>query len=177
MMGSRTATPLAQQELPALVTLLAMENLPNQDITDAGRRFWRVDAPDGLLGYGGLEIYGRDGLLRSVVVPSERRGKGNGLAVVDAIFQEAVALGLERLWLLTIGAAGFFERIGFTRAERGEAPPDIRASAQFAGLCPGSAVCLRRDLVSPRMEPAVDAAVDAAMDAAAAIPSGTVPVR
>ncbi|CCC98709.1 amino-acid N-acetyltransferase [Azospirillum brasilense] len=148
MMGSRTATPLAKRDLPALAALLAMEGLPNQDIAEAGRRFWRVDAPDGLLGYGGLEIYGPDGLLRSVVLPPERRRKGEGCTVVDAISKEAVALGLERLWLLTIGAAGFFERIGFTRAERGDAPPAIRASAQFAGLCPGSAVCLRRDLAS-----------------------------
>ncbi|MFL7899686.1 arsenic resistance N-acetyltransferase ArsN2 [Azospirillum argentinense] len=148
MTGPRTATPLAEQDLPALAALLALEGLPNQDITAAGRFFWRVDALDGFLGYGGLEVYGRDGLLRSVVVPPERRRKGDGCAVVDAISREAVALGLERLWLLTIGAAGFFERIGFARAERAAAPPDIRASAQFAGLCPGSAVCLRRDLVS-----------------------------
>ncbi|KAA0688610.1 GNAT family N-acetyltransferase [Azospirillum brasilense] len=140
------ATRLAKQDLPVLAALLATEGLPNQDITAAGRLFWRVDAPDGLLGYGGLEVYGRDGLLRSVVVPPERRRKGDGCAVVEAISREAVSLGLERLWLLTIGAADFFERIGFTRAERAAAPPAIRASAQFAGLCPGSAVCLRRDI-------------------------------
>ncbi|WP_353857588.1 arsenic resistance N-acetyltransferase ArsN2 [Azospirillum formosense] len=144
-----TATPLAEAELPALAALLAAEGLPTRDIAVAGRRFWRVDAPDGLLGYGGLEVYGRDGLLRSVVVPPERRRKGDGHAVVEALTREALALGLERLWLLTIDAAGFFERIGFRRAERGDAPPDIRASAQFAGLCSGSAVCLRRDLTSP----------------------------
>ncbi|AWJ84846.1 hypothetical protein TSH58p_15730 [Azospirillum sp. TSH58] len=170
MTGPRTVTPLAKPELPALAALLAMEGLPNQDIADAGRRFWRVDDPDGLLGYGGLEVYGRDGLLRSVVVLPERRRRGNGHAVVDAISREAMALGLDRLWLLTIGAAGFFERIGFRRAERSEAPPDVRASAQFASLCPGSAVCLRRDLASPVAE-------TAARDAATAIPSEIAPVR
>ncbi|QCO14328.1 GNAT family N-acetyltransferase [Azospirillum brasilense] len=168
MTGPRTATPLTKRELPALAALLAIEGLPNQDIADAGRRFWRVDDPDGLLGYGGLEVYGRDGLLRSVVVPPERRGKGDGHAVVDALSREALALGLERLWLLTIGAAGFFERIGFTRAERGDAPPDIRASAQFAGLCPGSAVCLRHDLGLP---------AEGTASAVTAIPPETAPVR
>ncbi|CAO3373926.1 arsenic resistance N-acetyltransferase ArsN2 [Azospirillum argentinense] len=148
MAGSGAATPLTEQELPALAALLATEGLPTSDIAAAGRCFWRVDAPDGLLGYGGLEVYGRDGLLRSVVVPPERRRKGDGGAVVEAIAREAVALGLERLWLLTIGAAEFFERIGFTRVERGDAPPAIRASAQFAGLCPGSAICLRHDLTA-----------------------------
>lgn len=148
MTGPGTATPLMEQELPVLAALLTAEGLPAQDIAAAGRRFWRVDGPAGRFGYGGLEIYGRDGLLRSVVVPPERRRKGDGLAVVNAISREAMALGVERLWLLTIGAAGFFEHIGFTRAERSEAPSDIRASTQFAGLCPGSAVCLRRDLAS-----------------------------
>ncbi|KAA0683679.1 GNAT family N-acetyltransferase [Roseomonas genomospecies 6] len=141
------ATRLTEEELPALAALLASEGLPNEDITAPGRRFWRLDGPGGLVGYGGLEVYGRDGLLRSVVIPPERRHKGDGRAAVEAVCREAMALGLDRLWLLTTGAAGFFERIGFERAERSEAPPDIRASAQFTDLCPGSAVCLRRDLV------------------------------
>ena len=149
MTGPVTATSLTEDELPALVTLLASEGLPNEDVATAGRRFWRLDDPDGHVGYGGLELYERDGLLRSVVVLPERRRRGDGRRVAEAICREAVALGLDRLWLLTTGAAGFFERIGFTRAERGDAPPAIRASAQFAGLCPGSAACLRRDLTSP----------------------------
>ena len=145
MTGPTTATPLTEKELPALAALLASEGLPNQDVTAAGRRFWRLSDPRGHVGYGGLEVYGRDGLLRSVVVLPERRRKGMGRAVVEAIVREAEALGLDRLWLLTTGAAGFFERIGFERVERREAPPDIRNSAQFTGLCPASAVCLRRD--------------------------------
>ena len=148
MTGPVTAKPLTAEELPALAPLLAAEGLPSQDITEAGRRFWRLDGPDGLLGYGGLEVYECDGLLRSVVVLLERRRKGNGRAVVEAIGREAVALGVNRLWLLTTSAASFFERIGFERVERSEAPPDIRASEQFAGLCPGSAVCLRCNLAT-----------------------------
>lgn len=142
-------TPLADGERPSLVALLAAEGLPTDDLTAPGRRFWRVADEDGLLGYGGLEAGGADGLLRSVVVPPDRRGLGAGRAVVAAISEEARRLGVERLWLLTTGAAGFFEKLGFRRADRASAPPDIAASAQFAGLCPGSAVCMRRDLHPP----------------------------
>ncbi|MBK4720220.1 GNAT family N-acetyltransferase [Azospirillum sp. YIM DDC1] len=149
MTGPLAATPLTMDGLPALAALLASAGLPNEDIATAGRCFWRLDGPDGLVGYGGLEVYERDGLLRSVVVLPERRRKGNGRMVAEAICHEAVMLGLNRLWLLTTDAAGLFERIGFEWAERSEAPPGIRASAQFAGLCPASAVCLRRDLVQP----------------------------
>ncbi len=142
-----SATPLTAEDLPSLADLLAANGLPTSDLTAAGRRFWRVADGDGLLGYGGLEAYGADGLLRSVVVPVERRGGGAGRAIVATVSEEARRLGVERLWLLTIGAAGFFERLGFRRADRKSAPADIASSAQFAGLCPGSAVCLRRDLV------------------------------
>ncbi|WP_448206007.1 arsenic resistance N-acetyltransferase ArsN2 [Azospirillum sp. sgz302134] len=147
-----TITPLADGERPSLDRLLAAEGLPTDDLTAPGRRFWRVADERGLLGYGGLEPYGADGLLRSVVVPPDRRGGGAGRAVVEAMGEEARRLGVERLWLLTTGAAGFFERLGFRRTERASAPPDIASGAQFAGLCPSSATCMRRDL-RPPVEP------------------------
>ncbi|MCW2244278.1 arsenic resistance N-acetyltransferase ArsN2 [Azospirillum canadense] len=149
LLPAPTVTPLIAEDLPSLAELLAANGLPTGDLTAAGRRFWRVADRDGLLGYGGLEAYGADGLLRSVVVPAERRGGGAGRAVAAAVSEEARRLGVARLWLLTIGAAGFFEGLGFRRTDRKSAPADIASSAQFAGLCPGSAVCLRRDLVPP----------------------------
>ncbi|CAO3435649.1 Arsenate reductase (EC 1.20.4.1) glutaredoxin-coupled, glutaredoxin-like family [Azospirillum doebereinerae] len=151
MTGS--VTPLADAERPALASLLAANGLPTDDLGEPGRRFWRVADAQGTLGYGGLELHGADALLRSVVVPAERRGAGGGRAVVAALRAQAVTLGVERLWLLTTGAAGFFERLGFQRVERASAPPAIQSSAQFAGLCPGSAVCLRADLARPAEGP------------------------
>ncbi|MBK4722031.1 arsenate reductase (glutaredoxin) [Azospirillum sp. YIM DDC1] len=141
--------PLADAERPVLARLLAANGLPTDDLDEPGRRFWRVADDRGTLGYGGLEIHGADALLRSVVVPAERRGAGGGRAVVAAVRAQALTLGVGRLWLLTTGAAGFFERFGFQRVERASAPPAIQSSAQFAGLCPGSAVCLRADLAQP----------------------------
>ncbi|MDQ2104585.1 arsenic resistance N-acetyltransferase ArsN2 [Azospirillum isscasi] len=150
---TRTVTPLTDGDLPPLAGLLAANGLPTGDLTMPGRRFWRVEDEDGLLGYGGLEVHGPDGLLRSVVVPPDRRGSGAGRAVTAAVSEEARGLGVERLWLLTTTAADVFERLGFQRTDRASAPPGIAASAQFAGLCPGSAVCMRRDLIASK-EPA-----------------------
>ncbi|TWA61636.1 arsenate reductase (glutaredoxin) [Azospirillum brasilense] len=147
MTGS--VTPLADAERPALARLLAANSLPTDDLDEPGRRFWCVADDHGTLGYGGLEVHGADGLLRSVVVPVERRGAGAGRAVVAAVCAQAVTLGVERLWLLTTGADGFFEHLGFQRVERASAPPVIQSSAQFAGLCPDSAVCLHADLARP----------------------------
>ena len=151
---TRTITPLTAADVPALAELLAANGLPTDDLTAPGRRFWRVVDAEGLLGYGGLESYGADGLLRSVVVPVQRRGSGAGRAIVAAVCEEARRLGVERLWLLTMEAAGFFERLGFRRTARASAPTDIAASAQFAGLCPGSALCLCRDLLATKEPPA-----------------------
>ncbi|MBK4717656.1 GNAT family N-acetyltransferase [Azospirillum sp. YIM DDC1] len=144
-----TVTALTDGDRPSLAGLLTADGLPSDDLTAPGLRFWRVADDHGLLGYGGLEAHGLDGLLRSVVVPPDRRGHGAGQAVVAAVSEEARGLGVERLWLLTTTAADFFERLGFRRTDRGSAPPDIASSAQFAGLCPSSAICMRRDLALP----------------------------
>ncbi len=150
---TRTVTRLTDGDLPPLAELLATNGLPTDDLAMPGRRFWRVEDEGGLLGYGGLEAYGPDGLLRSVVVPPVRRGSGAGRAVVAAVSDEARGLGVERLWLLTTTAADVFGHLGFQRTDRASAPPDIAASAQFASLCPSSAVCMRRNLI-PSTEPA-----------------------
>jgi amino-acid N-acetyltransferase len=44
--------------------------------------------------------------------------------------------------LLTTTAAPFFTRFGFTSAARDAAPAALRATAEFASLCPASAVCM-----------------------------------
>ena len=47
---------------------------------------------------------------------------------------------------LTTTAADYFARLGFVRIDRDAAPPAIRATAQFASLCPASAHVMRREL-------------------------------
>lgn len=130
-----------------LADALRQAGLPVEDLGRTGQRFWRFAANDGgVLGYAGLEGDGSDALLRSVMVDSTARGRGHGLALVDAMAAEAARRGIERLWLLTLDAAGFFERAGFTRVPRDTAPPAIAATAEFAALCPVSAVCMARPL-------------------------------
>jgi N-acetylglutamate synthase-like GNAT family acetyltransferase len=147
-MPRTTATPLADSDLPSLAGLLAAEDLPTDDLAAPGRRFWRVTDRGVVIGYGGLEADGRDGLLRSVVVPVRQRRRGAGRAVVEAVGDEARRLGVGRLWLLTTGAAGFFEHLGFRRMDRASAPPVVTRSAQFTRLCPASAVLMCRGVAS-----------------------------
>ena len=85
-------------------------------------------------------------LLRSVVITPTARGTGAGGHLVRAIEAEARADGAASLWLLTQSAAPFFTKAGFAPAERASAPPVIRDSAQFQGLCPASAALMRKPL-------------------------------
>ena len=56
----------------------------------------------------------------------------------------AASASLPRVYLLTIGAAAYFERHGFARVDRSAAPAAIRACPEFTSLCPQSAVLMAR---------------------------------
>jgi N-acetylglutamate synthase-like GNAT family acetyltransferase len=129
----------------ALRAALAEAGLPVDDLAE-GARLYAVEADGACLGHGGLEGSGPDQLLRSVLVPEGRRGRGDGAAVVAALAARARADGAMRLWLLTTTAAPVFVRLGWTVRDRAEAPPAIAASRQFAALCPASASLMCRDL-------------------------------
>lgn len=92
---------------------------------------------------GGLESYGDDVLVRSVAVRPESRGRGLGARVVDALLAIAKERGAQAGYLLTMSAAGFFQRRGFEVVERDDVPPAVASSREFAELCPDSATAMR----------------------------------
>jgi N-acetylglutamate synthase-like GNAT family acetyltransferase len=99
-----------------------------------------------VVGAGAVQPLGGDGLLRSVIVTGALRGQGLGARIVEALEANAIAQGLAALYLLTADAPGFFESLGYRRIARADAPAAVRASAQFASICPASAVCMARAL-------------------------------
>ncbi|MDK9694965.1 MAG: arsenic resistance N-acetyltransferase ArsN2 [Siculibacillus sp.] len=141
------------REIPAsdtlLRTALLAEKLPTDDLGRRNQRFFAWEDDDGrVVAHGGLEGRGADRLLRSLVVSPGERGKGLAVRLVAALEHVARSGGAERLWLLTETAGPVFDRLGWRRAERDTAPDEIAGSAQFAALCPASAVCMVRDLTS-----------------------------
>jgi amino-acid N-acetyltransferase len=95
-----------------------------------------------IVGAAGVERHDEAGLLRSVAVAAAARGGGLGAGLVRECIARARERSLTSLWLLTTTAPGFFERIGFTRSDRGEAPAAVRDSEEFLHVCPASAVCM-----------------------------------
>lgn len=135
----------AGSDWPAIETLLRESGLPVTGARDHLDDFLVVGL-DQILGCVGLERFGSTGLLRSLAVSAGQRGNGLGRALVDACLSHARASSITTLVLLTETAESFFSRLGFRRVDRSEVPDAVRASAEFRGACPASAVAMVRTL-------------------------------
>ncbi|MCB9758357.1 MAG: GNAT family N-acetyltransferase [Alphaproteobacteria bacterium] len=130
---------LRPEDLPAATALLRAAGLPVEGVVP-GPDFVAVFDDEGLVGLAGVERCAEAAwLLRSVVVAPRARGRGLGRALVADRITWAEG---RALWLLTTTAADWFEGLGFRRTARAEAPPQVRATDEFARLCPDSAVCM-----------------------------------
>lgn len=137
------ATDLAESR-----SLLGASGLPADDLTTTHLDDFLVAKRAGkTVGLIGLERFATVGLLRSLVIESSCRGMGLGRQLVDALEIRAAEHNIAELWLLTIDADPFFAALGYHAARRGEAPDDIAGTAEFASLCPGDAVLMRKPLV------------------------------
>jgi N-acetylglutamate synthase-like GNAT family acetyltransferase len=64
----------------------------------------------------------------------------------ESLMARAAGLGVEEIYLLTMNAAGFFERLGFNRVDRSGVPVEIQRTREFSEFCPASAVVMYRDI-------------------------------
>jgi len=141
--------PATSQDLPAVRALLEDAGLPYQDLAPAHLRDFLVAAGGrSVLGIVGLERYGDNALLRSLVVRPESRFTGLGTQLADAVEEHASRAGVVTLYLLTTTASEFFERRGYEVIERSAAPPAVQKTTEFSSLCPSQAICMRRRLIS-----------------------------
>lgn len=133
-------------DLSYVEALLEKENLPSQDVRSKPECFYVGYAGGDPVGVGGVERYGRDGLLRSLVVERSARGNGFGAAICEGLEATARAGEVEALYLLTTTAPEFFATRGYTEIERSDAPQPIRRTTEFDELCPATAICMRKSL-------------------------------
>jgi amino-acid N-acetyltransferase len=136
-------------DLIAVCTLLEHSALPTADLKTAPNlRFWILVDSKIVVGAIALERYGASGLLRSLVVSSDRQRRGLGQELVRGLEREAAADGINMLVLLTQTAEPFFRRLGYVAIDRQSAPDEMKACAEFRSLCPASAVCMSKVLIS-----------------------------
>jgi amino-acid N-acetyltransferase len=134
----------APGDLAAIRALLAELSLPAADVGAANQRFVVARHRGELVGCAGLEFYGSDALLRSLAVRPAMQGCGLGDALYQAVMSNAAAAHVQNVFLLTTTADRFFADRGFGRMSRDAVPGRVRASAEFASLCPATAVCMAR---------------------------------
>jgi amino-acid N-acetyltransferase len=101
---------------------------------------------DAVVGCVGAEVYGSDTLLRSLAVRADRRARGAGDVLVARLMEALRVRGVQRVALLTTTAEAFFARRGFVSVARADVPEAVRASEEFRGACPASAVAMVFDL-------------------------------
>jgi amino-acid N-acetyltransferase len=130
-------------DLPEIRALLRACDLRDEDVWEAGQVFLIRRSGSELAGCIGLEVHGQDALLRSFAVAPACRGRGLGAALHDRAVEEARALGVRRLFILTSTARDRAARSGFEDFPREDLPASIRDGAQVGSLCPATAACMQ----------------------------------
>lgn len=139
--------PAVSADFGEVARLLECCDLPVEGIADQfGANYVVAPAVAGLSGVAGVEKHGGYGLLRSVAVAPEERGKGLALRLVSNRLEWAAAEGLTAVYLLTTTAEAYFTGLGFERVAREDVPAEIRAAREFASTCPASSIVMRRAL-------------------------------
>jgi len=137
----------ARPALQLAIELLQEARLPTEDLTAAHiEHFYFIGPAARPTGLVGLEIYGDVALLRSLVVTPARRGSGEGRQLLEHAECQARARGVGAIYLLTTTAETFFLKHGYARTRREAAPAAIRATREFAGICPASSAFLVKTL-------------------------------
>jgi amino-acid N-acetyltransferase len=130
-----------------VIGLLEGASLPSSDLSDDDmEHFFYAGPATAPVGIVGLQFYGSDALLRSLVVSSAHREQGLGQQLVEHAERHARMHGVATVYLLTTTAERFFRSRGYSPTPRDRAPPTIRSTPEFAGLCPASSAFLSKRL-------------------------------
>jgi N-acetylglutamate synthase-like GNAT family acetyltransferase len=135
--------PARSEDLASAEGLLREAGLPLDGFRDQLAHTLVASEDDRIVGCVALELYGEFGLLRSLAVSPERRGRLLGERLTAEAVDLAKARGIRDLYLLTETAVGFFPRFGFSAEDRALAPNALKESVEFKSACPASAVMMR----------------------------------
>jgi amino-acid N-acetyltransferase len=126
-------------------TLLLGYKLPLDSLENT--RLWILQLGNGeVAGIEGLEVYGNQGLLRSVAVVAGMRNHGYGEVLTKHVISEAKKESIQDLFLLTTTAPAFFKKLGFKEESREKVAGRIVNSAEFKSACPKTAMLMRLTL-------------------------------
>ena len=136
--------PALLSNMESVKEVLAECNLPTDGLKDHFDYGYCVAVYEKkIVGAAGIEIYSPYGLLRSVSVSQAWQNNSIGESLVKDRLTWAKSKGLVGIYLLTIDAAKFFEKLGFYNVSRDSVPSEIRNSREFCSVCPESATVMK----------------------------------
>jgi amino-acid N-acetyltransferase len=138
--------PASPDDVNPVLDLLGRTRLPTEGVREVVGTLCVARRDGQVVGCAALEVYGASALVRSVAVEPSCHGQGLGRRLVAAVEGLASRHGVGELFLLTETAATFFAALGYSYVDRGGVPADVRASAEFAWVCPASASVMRKAL-------------------------------
>lgn len=138
--------PALCKDFPIIQRMLLNYELPVVGVEERLSDFFVAVDEGELIAVMGLEVYEDLGLLRSLAVAREYRGRGVAKRLCKRVSQHAARRGIKKVYLLTLTAERFFLRQGFARLSRERAPDAIRSSEEFQNLCSASAVLMCKAL-------------------------------
>jgi SAM-dependent methyltransferase/N-acetylglutamate synthase-like GNAT family acetyltransferase len=145
-------------DLAEIVTLLTQADLPVKGIT--GAEGFLVQKQGGaVVGAVCTEDFGRDVLLRSLVVAPGTRAHGVGKALVQQVLEGARGAGRSRVHVLTLDGADYFAQFGFRPYPIDDAPQALRTSGEFGGCAAAGATAMALDLSSAADDPGLKEAL------------------
>lgn len=134
------------QDVPAIEVMLAKAKLPIVGVRRHIAHFRLCKREGKIVALGGLELYGEQALLRSIVVDTAQRNQAYGKQLVHDLCQIAQQSGVHDLYLKTVDAKPFFDGLGFQVLAYDQVPASLKQSSQFRGSCPASATVMHRAL-------------------------------
>jgi amino-acid N-acetyltransferase len=138
--------PAMKGEVARISRFLEDNGLPTSGVDKCVENFVIAEDKNGSwVGTAGLEVYGKNGLLRSVAVDGRFRGVGQGRALVATVLRSAQAKHIKTVYLLTDNAESYFVGLGFAVVDRKDVNEAVRASVEFGEMC-ASAVAMRKTL-------------------------------
>ena len=130
-------------DLPLIHQWLNQAGLPTEDVSEVLTSLYLGMNGEAVVGIGGIERHGEDGLLRSLVIAEPFRQQGYGQGLCQQLIQKAQADNIQALYLLTNTADHFFAKFGFEQIDRQAAPATMQSTTEFSHLCPDTAICMR----------------------------------
>jgi len=136
-----------EEDLEWVISILNENDLCVDDIPSENILLKLVRSENDPIAIYGFELFGHEGILRSIAVAEEYKGTGIGTQIMRQVKIDVKELELRNLFLLTTTAKKFFEKFGFSIIERETAPVVLQQSYEFLNFCPDTAIVMSKNYI------------------------------